>query len=358
MRMLIADRGVGEPVSLGAALLAGKKVGPDVTNLLMEDHRVVLGWFAWYEKSQDPATKAALRRRICAALTAHMTGEEEIVYPEAERHIGDSGLVQHAIEEHARAKALIEQLGSTAAPAEADPRMRELRSDIEEHVREEETALFPQMRESGLDLHEIGRAFAARRADCLFELLGNAPPLDQTIREFPNMPISREAARDVFVTGLKNAHASARQGRTMLESQVQRLENYPKLKERLQSHLEKKDAQLARLEGILDDLGESRSTLKDAAMGMMASAASMANAAAGDEVIKNGFATLAHAKFETAAYETLLLFGEAAGELEHLRPIQQSLSEERGLASFMEESLRPTGMRFLELRSEGAQASH
>lgn len=358
MRTLIADRGAGEPISLGAALLAGKKVGPDVANLLMEDHRVVLGWFAWYEQAQDAAAKAALRRRICAALKAHMAGEEEIVYPAAEAHIGNPGLVRHAVEEHARAKAILGQLESIASPDDADLRMRELRSEVEEHVRDEEDALLPEMRKSAVDLYELGRAFAARRADCLFELLGAAPPLDRRIKEFPKMPVSQQQARDFFVLGLKNAHATARQGRTMVEAQVRRLEKYPKLKARLQSHLGEKDAQLGRLEGILDDLGESRSGFKDAAMGMMASASSMANAAADDEIVKNGFATLAQAKFEAAAYETLILFGEAAGQLGHLRPLQQCLSEERGLASFMEENLRPTGMRFLELRSEGAQASH
>ena len=34
MRMLIADRGAGEPISLGAALAAGKKVAPRATALL------------------------------------------------------------------------------------------------------------------------------------------------------------------------------------------------------------------------------------------------------------------------------------------------------------------------------------
>ena len=358
MRTLIADRGVGEPISLGASLLAGKKVAPDVTNLLQEDHRVVLGWFAWHEREADASTKVVLRRRICAALKAHMEGEEKLVYPEAEAKIDDPGLVQRAVEEHARAKAIIDELESTAAPEQADLRVRQLRDEIAAHVLEEETELFPRMRASGLDLYELGRSFAALRADRLFALTGAAPALDHEIKEFPKMPISPEAAREVFIVGLKNAHATARQGRTMVEAQVQRLENYPKLKAKLQSHLQEKDAQLERLEVILEDLGESRSAFKDAAMGMMASAASMANSAAGDEVIKNGFSTLAQAKFESAAYETLLLFGEAAGQVKHLRPIQHCLSEARSLASFMEENLRPTGMRFLELRSEGAQASH
>ena len=39
--LLISDVGRGEPVSLGAALIAGKKVTPDATLLLMQEHREV-----------------------------------------------------------------------------------------------------------------------------------------------------------------------------------------------------------------------------------------------------------------------------------------------------------------------------
>lgn len=358
MRTLIADRGAGEPISLGAALIAGKKVAPDTTSLLAEDHRTALGWFRWHAHAADAETKSALRRRLCAVLKAHMRAEEEILYPRLRELRGQKARAQRAIEEHGRAKALIARLESSAgANGDADSLMRDLQAEIEAHVAEEEGELFPAARNSSLDLHEIGGALAARRAECLFELLGAAPPLDHRLKELPKMTVSQDEARKFFILGLKNAHAAARQGRTMADAQVGRLENYPQLKARLQAHLGEKDLQLKRLEEILHDLGESPSSLKEAAMGFMASASSMAAAAADDEVIKNGFAMLAHAKFEAAAYETLLVFGEAAGLFQHLRPIQQCLSEARGLASFLEENLRPTGVRFLQLRSEGAQAS-
>src|SRR4051795_11924733 len=54
---MIADRGVSEPIALGAALVAGKKVPPDATQLLMMDHRTVLGWFRWYEQAEDPTVR-------------------------------------------------------------------------------------------------------------------------------------------------------------------------------------------------------------------------------------------------------------------------------------------------------------
>lgn len=171
------------------------------------------------------------------------------------------------------------------------------------------------------------------------------------------MAISQETARSAFILGLKNSHAAARECRTMIEAQTQRLESYPDLRERLELHMREKDVQLERLEAILDDLGESRSALKDAAGSMMATMGNIASSASGDEVLKNSMALLGLAKFEAAGYETLLLFGEAAGANNALRPLQQCLSEERAIASFVEENLRPTGMRFLQLASEGRQAS-
>lgn len=121
-----------------------------------------------------------LRRRICAALRAHLEGEEELVYPEAQARIAEPGLVNRAIEEHGRAQSILDRLHSAAVPAEeADRLMSELRSEIAAHVREEEESLFPEMRRSELDLYALGRAFAARRADRLFELLapGGAAPI-------------------------------------------------------------------------------------------------------------------------------------------------------------------------------------
>lgn len=172
------------------------------------------------------------------------------------------------------------------------------------------------------------------------------------------MQISKDEAREYYVTGLKDAHAAVKEGETMVKAQLQRLEQYPKLKEKLESHLKEKKEQLQRLEKLLDRAGQKPSAIKDAGMKLMAGMGSLGNAAAADEVVKNSLATLGLAKFEAASFETLILFGQAAGETEALRPLQQCLSEERAMAAFIEENLRPTGMRFLQLKSEGVQASH
>lgn len=371
MKQFIADRGTGEPVSLGASLVAGKKVRPDVVSLLKEDHRVVLGWFEWYRQARDPELRKRVADKICAALRAHMAGEEEIFYPEAEKHISDGDLVQHAIDEHQSARKLVAELEAADA---ADERHAELMSrleqEIRDHVEEEETQLLPRVRNSGLDVYEVGAAVAARRVDDLFarrrnggssELQRSDPRREQPRehpREYSKMTISQEEARKFYILGLKNIHAAVKQGQALVEMQLDRVENYPKLQPKLESHLEEKKAQLERVEKILERHGESPSKLKDAGMKMAAGMSGLGHSSAEDEIVKNSFATLALAKYEAAAYETLLLFGEAAGDTAALPALQKSLSEERSMAAFIESNLRPTGMRFLQLRSEGARASH
>jgi ferritin-like metal-binding protein YciE/hemerythrin superfamily protein len=354
MLKLIADRGTGEPVSFGAALIAGKKVGVDVTALLAEDHRVVQGWFAWYEVA-EPAVKARLAKRICNALRAHMAGEEEVLYPAAEHQIGEKGLVQRAIAEHKAAQTIMSRIETGAADQQRDADMAELKTMIVTHIVEEEGELFPALRRTSLDLYAVGRALAARRVDQLFKIVNPQPP-EHSLQEFEKMPVSQEEARNYFIVGLRNAHASGRQGQTMVQAQIARLENYPNVKARLEAQLQEKERQLARIEQILTDLGESPSTFKDVAMSTMAGVLSAAAGTADDEIIKNSFTTYAHCKFEEAAYETLLVFGEAAGAYQALPLLQQSLSEERGFAAFLAENMRGTAVRFLQLRTEGRQA--
>ncbi len=351
MRILIADLDASEPVRLVGALAAGKKVAPDVTGLLADDHRTVLGWFRWYEQTSDPRVRRRLSDRICVALKAHMAGEEQHLYPALNRDVAE-----RAFGEHAAAKTVMKRIEAGTDEAALDGLMDKLQREIVAHVAEEETELFAAARQAGIDLYALGRAVAAERADTLLQLRSRKGAPVTLEQEVPTMQVSQKQAREYFIIGLKNAHATTRQGRVLVNTQLERLENYPQMKQKLAEHLDEKDAQLERLEKLLEACGESPSAVKDTAMAMAAGVAGVASAATSDEVVKNSFATLAQAKYEAAAFETLIVFAEAAGEAAALRPLQLCLSESRGLAAFVEENLRPTAVRFLALRSEGRQA--
>src|SRR3954466_3426288 len=120
------------------------------------------------------------------------------------------------------------------------------------------------------------------------------------------------AARDTFVVGLRNAHAMEIQARELMERQSERTDEYPEVKAKLTEHLAETNAQLQRLEKILESLGETTSTPKDTAQSVMANMMAMAHTVAGDEILKNTFANNAFENFEIAAYRSLLTMCGAA----------------------------------------------
>jgi len=354
MRLMFAERGTGEPISLGGALWAGKKVPATAINLLLMDHRTVEGWFDWYDKA-EPAQKPEIARRICLALTAHERAEDDVFYEAVRPVIGDE-LATRARQQEDEARQII--AGIEERNGDAPEAVARLRAGVEAHIATEEGEVFPRVLASDIDLYDIGRNLAARRLEMLFKLTAAAPQSEPHLKELAAMHISKDEARDLFVDGLRNAHAVATQGRTVLDAQLSRLENYPKVKAKLEENRRQKDLQLERFEQILESLGHSPSSFKDTTMSMAGSLTSMMNSGADDEILKNSFATFALASYEVAAFETLLLLAEAAGETAAMPPIQECVSEERAAAAFIADHLRETGMRFLQLRSEGRQASH
>src|SRR5690606_18094442 len=72
-----------------------------------------------------------------------------------------------------------------------------------------------------------------------------------------------------LVDGLRDAHAMEQQAEQMLKTQASRIENYPKMKARVEQHLEETRGQQKLLEDCLERLGSTPSAVKDT-MGTMA----------------------------------------------------------------------------------------
>lgn len=143
-------------------------------------------------------------------------------------------------------------------------------------------------------------------------------------------------ARDIFIVGLRNAHAMEIQARELMERQAERLGDYPEVQSKVRNHLEETKSQIDRLEKCLDACGESQSTLKDTTQSVMANAQAMMHAMAGDEILKNTFANNAFENFEIAAYKSLLALSAEAG-IEQVRPaLEASLREEQEMAKWID----------------------
>jgi ferritin-like metal-binding protein YciE len=167
-----------------------------------------------------------------------------------------------------------------------------------------------------------------------------------------------EAIRDVFVTGLRNAHALEHQALSLMDRQIEHLAQYAEVEERLRSHRGETEQQIARLEQILGELGENPSGLKDTAMALSGNMAAMAHMFAPDEILKNSFANFAFENFEAASYKALIVIAEEGGFTTAVPLLQQTLQEELAMAAFCDEILPTVVRKYLNLRASGGQASH
>jgi ferritin-like metal-binding protein YciE len=142
-------------------------------------------------------------------------------------------------------------------------------------------------------------------------------------------------AHDLFITGLQNAHAMESQAHEILERQVERMDEYPELRDRLRQHLMETKEQLVRLEVCLEDLGSSPATIKDAMLAFGSNVAAMGHAMARDEVLKNTFANSGLEAYEVAAYKSLIAIAQVA-EIRMKTVLEESLREEERMLAWVD----------------------
>jgi ferritin-like metal-binding protein YciE len=113
-------------------------------------------------------------------------------------------------------------------------------------------------------------------------------------------------ARDIFLVGLRNAHAMEVQARELMERQSERLSDYPEVQARAQTHLRETEGQL------------------------------------------NTFANNAFEHFEIAAYKSLLTLCGPAGA-DGARPLlEQSLKEEEAMAAWVDDNIPKVTLAYLD----------
>jgi hemerythrin superfamily protein len=138
----------------------------DAIALLEADHQTVDELFDEYDGLTDNADKKRVATEICLALKVHTQIEEEIFYPAARKATGDADLLDEAAVEHAGAKNLIAEI-EAMQPGQPlyDAKVTVLGEQVRHHVEEEEEELFPEVRETKLDLDTLGAKLAARKAE-------------------------------------------------------------------------------------------------------------------------------------------------------------------------------------------------
>jgi hemerythrin superfamily protein len=137
----------------------------DVTRILEADHRQVEDLFAEIEGAEGDARQPFIDE-LATSLRAHMELEEQAVYPAMEPIVGHES-TQEAQTEHELARKGLEDM-LRLAPDEPGfgAALDAVKAGITHHVEEEETEVFPKLREDGASaLEKMATPFMKKRME-------------------------------------------------------------------------------------------------------------------------------------------------------------------------------------------------
>lgn len=162
--------------------------------------------------------------------------------------------------------------------------------------------------------------------------------------------------RETLLEWLRDAHAMEQQAVSILENQAERIEHYPGMQERVRAHLDESRRQAERVEQCIKELDGDTSTVKEGVAKFMGNVAALSNAAAGDEVVKNGIADYAFEHFEIASYRSLIGAAEELGETRIKQTCEEILQEEEAMADWLETHLPEVTQQYLRREVTGQEA--
>lgn len=139
----------------------------DALEFLSDDQEAILELFDRYDAlvadNGAPDERCALAEEICSLVVVHAQIKREILYPAAREALSDETPVDEAIESHDALDATVVDIQSgDATEPRYDAGVRVLQELFVECVDAERTGLFPLLRDSTLDLEELGGELGAR----------------------------------------------------------------------------------------------------------------------------------------------------------------------------------------------------
>jgi hemerythrin superfamily protein len=145
----------------------------DAITLLKQDHKTVNSLFRKFETAGERAmvTKRELAQKIVRELSVHAAIEEQVFYPAVRAEVSDANSkVLESLEEHHVVKWLCSEVESLGPEDERfDAKMTVLIEVVRHHVSEEESTLFPEVRQA------LGRKRLAEIGDALAKAKESAP---------------------------------------------------------------------------------------------------------------------------------------------------------------------------------------
>ena len=145
----------------------------DAIDLLRRDHEAVEDLFDQLEdtrESENDEEMATLVASVCSALTVHAQIEEELFYPAIRQLPEAADMVDEAAVEHQMIKDLVAQLEAMHPGDDLfEAKVTVLSEYVKHHVKEEEGEIFPEAKDSDIDLAALGKELAARKTELVGE---------------------------------------------------------------------------------------------------------------------------------------------------------------------------------------------
>ena len=128
--------------------MTSSETGQDVVDVLISDHRDVTALIGEIWAVKDPMIRRDLTDTAISELVRHAVAEEMYVYPAMKKYLADGEkAVEHDIEEHKELERTMKALEDVdVSSADFDARLRELESTLADHVQDEESEQFPELR--------------------------------------------------------------------------------------------------------------------------------------------------------------------------------------------------------------------
>lgn len=171
----------------------------DAFQLLERQHRDVDALFDALDGLNDVERRAGIFNQLADMLDAHADVEEQLFYPEA-RKCGCEDIVEKSLAAHAEIRRLCQEIRALAGADPAFlPRLSLLHDHVDEHVKQEEFELFPEV---GRRLPEQRCNELAQQMDARFKTrMPQAPQFDlqegedegTTVEFEPDVPIQPRA---------------------------------------------------------------------------------------------------------------------------------------------------------------------
>jgi hemerythrin superfamily protein len=142
--------------------------GKDVVDVLIADHRDVTGLIGEIWTVKDPMIRRDLTDTAISELVRHAVAEEMYVYPAMKKYLDDGEkAVEHDISEHKELEEAMKTLEDVdVSSAEFDNHLRHLESVLADHVQDEESEQFPELRRTvpAAELEELaGKVETAKK---------------------------------------------------------------------------------------------------------------------------------------------------------------------------------------------------